>query len=169
MWAAGLPLRDGPLVPPPVSPMPDLQPHAGTYVLVLRSTQHAHCVVGRWGTLEIRPGYYLYVGSAFGAGGVRARVARHCRQHKTQRWHIDYLRAFTAPHSVWCSYAATRLEHHWARALSALPDVAAVDGFGCSDCRCNAHLFFAERAPRRAAFIAQVGGSVETCRCQKAD
>ena len=54
----------------------------GTYALVLRSDVSAATEIGRWGRLTIRPGYYVYVGSALGPGGVRARVSRHCRETK---------------------------------------------------------------------------------------
>ena len=53
-----------------------IKPDPGTYVLVLRSDKNQTVQVGRWGLLNIHPGYYLYVGSAFGAGGVRAQAMR---------------------------------------------------------------------------------------------
>ncbi len=37
------------------------------------------------------PGWYFYVGSARGSGGIRARVRRHFRHKKTAHWHIDRL------------------------------------------------------------------------------
>jgi Uri superfamily endonuclease len=144
----------------PVKPLP------GTYALVLRSDRDRSVQVGRWGRLQIHPGYYLYVGSAFGPGGVRARVSRHCRATKTMRWHIDYLRAFTRPVAVWCNYDPMHHEHHWAEALAQLPDMSPVTGFGCSDCRCRAHLFFSTARPRPASLAEATGGRVEACRCE---
>jgi Uri superfamily endonuclease len=41
------------------------------------------------GTLA--PGLYLYVGSAGGPGGLRARLLRHFRRRKRIHWHIDWL------------------------------------------------------------------------------
>ena len=87
----------------------------GTYAIVFRGRESAEIAVGRWGVLQIHPGYYVYVGSAFGPGGVRARVERHFRKSKRQHWHIDYLHAVLEPVCAWCSYSPERLEHDWAR------------------------------------------------------
>ena len=124
----------------------------GTYALLLRCDQDMSVQIGRWGRLVTRPGYYVYVGSAFGPGGLRARVLRHWRRDKTPHWHLDYLRAITTPVLVWYSRDARRLEHRWAQALAQLPGMRPVQGFGCSDCRCAAHLFFAAKRPTLATF-----------------
>ncbi|MFQ5579314.1 MAG: DUF123 domain-containing protein [Nitrospiria bacterium] len=49
----------------------------GTYALILQSRSEARGQVGRLGQINLKPGYYIYVGSAFGPGGVQARVSRH--------------------------------------------------------------------------------------------
>jgi Uri superfamily endonuclease len=113
----------------------------GTYALLLQSDCEAEVRVGRRSSLRVQPGYYVYVGSAFGPGGVKARVLRHCRESSTRHWHIDYLRGVTAPLGAWCGYQTRELEHRWAQSLAKLPDVSAVNGFGCSDCMCESHLF----------------------------
>ena len=138
---------------------------SGTYALVLRSGARTRVQIGRWGMLDVRPGYYLYVGSAFGPGGVLARVSRHCREAKSKHWHIDYLREVTTPVSIWCSYARDRLEHSWAEALAKMGHTAPIKGFGCSDCACEAHLFFTTRKPSAAEFVAVAGGPIESCSC----
>jgi Uri superfamily endonuclease len=143
-----------------------MEPISGTYALVLQSKRRLHIRIGRWGTLPISPGYYVYVGSAFGPGGVRARVSRHCRSAKVKRWHIDYLRAFAQPVQVWCNYDADHLEHRWAAALAGMPDMTAVPGFGCTDCRCATHLFFTTAQPSPAAFSVAAGSTVHTCCCE---
>lgn len=119
----------------------------GTYALILRACSAAQIGVGRWGTLDVRPGYYIYVGSAFGPGGVSARIQRHCRQNKKLKWHIDYLREVTTPVQVWCGYNGRELEHLWAEILSCQCGVMPVPGLGCSDCRCESHLFFTSAVP----------------------
>ncbi len=113
----------------------------GTYALVLECSQRQIVQIGRWRAIETAPGYYVYVGSAFGPGGVRARVARHFRTAKSNHWHIDYLRARLTPLGAWVSHAPVRLEHRWAGRLEAAEGFTPLPGFGCSDCRCNAHLF----------------------------
>ena len=115
----------------------------GTYVLVLRSHAPATARVGRWGILQVLPGTYLYVGSAFGPGGVAARVSRHCGITKVKHWHIDYLRERAVLESAWFSHASERLEHCWAAALNGCDGLQAIAGFGCSDCQCASHLFYA--------------------------
>lgn len=122
-----------------------MESRPGTYVLVLRCTGRKRIRVGKWGQLETNPGYYLYVGSAFGPGGVRARVSRHRRRKKAKRWHIDYLRAHAGLQEVWYTHGSERLEHKWARALEQAQATALVEGFGCSDCRCGSHLFYVAR------------------------
>lgn len=126
----------------------------GTYALLLRSDTSTSVQIGRWGCLDVRPGYYVYVGSALGPGGVSARLSRHCREHKSKHWHIDYLREFTIPVSVWCSYSPTRLEHRWAKAIASLNETEAVKGFGCSDCGCHSHLFFSAGEPELQGALA---------------
>lgn len=138
-----------------------MKPEPGTYVLILCSDSQAEVRVGRWGRLAVEPGYYLYVGSAFGPGGVRARVLRHCRKAKSRHWHVDYLRECLIPVGAWCSYAGRDLEHRWARSLAGMAGMTAIKGFGCSDCNCRAHLFATATAPELARFVDLVGGEVE--------
>jgi Uri superfamily endonuclease len=88
----------------------------GTYALVLRSLKSTSTQIGRRGGLRIVPGYYIYVGSAFGPGGVQARITRHCRKTKSKHWHIDYLREHVNPVFAWYSNEPIHLEHRWAQA-----------------------------------------------------
>lgn len=139
-----------------------MEPKPGTYALVLRCHTRAKAQIGRWGHLDIEPGYYIYVGSAFGPGGVSARVLRHCRAAACKHWHIDYLREFVTPLWAWYSHDPVRLEHRWAQALAGMADMTSIEGFGCSDCNCQAHLFHAVTEPDHARFSDAVGGPVET-------
>ncbi|MDJ0740631.1 MAG: DUF123 domain-containing protein [Gammaproteobacteria bacterium] len=122
----------------------------GTCILLLRSAGPQHVQVGRWGRLDTRPGWYLYVGSAFGPGGVRARVARH--------WHVDYLRAVTTLDEVWYSDAARRLEHDWTAALAGLRGTGATNGIRRSDGACASHLLRSALPPASPVF-APIGES----------
>jgi len=133
----------------------------GTYALVLRIRRSTSVQVGRLGRFDFPRGYYIYVGSAFGPGGVRARVSRHCRASKSKRWHIDYLREVATPLAVWYSYEPDRLEHRWADALGKMADLRSITGFGCSDCRCAAHLFFSTTLPDPDTYAGVFGGVVE--------
>lgn len=85
-------------------------------------------------------GWFVYVGSARGSGGLRARLGRHFRRGKPVRWHVDELTnaaaeivALAIPGGSECDIVA-RLERSQAFA-------PALIGFGSSDCRsCRAHL-----------------------------
>jgi len=115
----------------------------GTYALVLSSATGARIRVGRLGTMRLQRGFYLYVGSAFGPGGVRARVNHHLHASPRPHWHIDYLRPRATVEEAWVCHARKRREHSWARLLSSMPGVSVpMRGFGSSDCGCETHLFF---------------------------
>ena len=125
----------------------------GTYALVLRAPRTISIRVGRLGPLDVRRGYYVYVGSAFGPGGVAARVGRHRSGAGRPRWHIDALRCVTRLVEVWITHDPIRREHDWAAAARGdLGGHVPLRGFGSSDCRCEAHLFRFPRRPSGEAF-----------------
>jgi len=108
---------------------------------------------GSLGILKVQPGYCVYVGSAFGPGGLAARVLRHQRQHKKLRWHIDYLRAVVAMEEVWYTLDAKRRECQWADTLAQMPGCSwPLAGFGASDCPCVSHLFYFQGKPSIRVF-----------------
>lgn len=121
---------------------------AGTYALLLRADAEQTIEVGALGEMTVRPGMYVYVGSAFGSGGLRARVQRHARGNGALHWHVDYLRSVTTLTAVWCTRDATRRECTWADVLREHPEARVpMGGFGASDCDCPAHLAAFEDAP----------------------
>ncbi len=111
----------------------------GTYVLVLRLTHHRTIRVGSLGRIRFAGGYYAYVGSA--RRGMRSRVARHLAREKKRRWHIDWLttQSGVVPVAL-ASTMLTGLECRIAGVLSSRAEMR-VDGFGCSDCECESHLY----------------------------
>ena len=141
----------------------------GTYVLVLECSSRTELQIGSWGRLQLDHGYYLYVGSALGPGGLQARVSRHCRRDKTRRWHVDFLRARTRLVSVWYVQDPRRLEHSWAKALEGVEQATPVQGFGCSDCRCFSHLFFVADDAGLAACVHALPQGVLHWACHDAD
>lgn len=132
----------------------------GTYALIFKCRARASARVGRWGRLDLVRSYYVYVGSAFGPGGLRARVSRHCRRDKPKHWHIDYLREFLEPVAVWYSHESIRLEHRWAKIFSLMDETTSTARFGCSDCRCGSHLFTTGRLPDYQLFRRIAGGEI---------
>ncbi len=114
----------------------------GVYVLVLRLLSPATIrVLGR--DVGLPAGRYVYIGSARGPGGLRARLGRHVRGDGRPRWHIDALRAVAEVEGLayWIGDEVT--ECGVARAVTALPGATIpIPRFGASDCRggCPAHL-----------------------------
>jgi Uri superfamily endonuclease len=114
-------------------------------------------IVGKLGTLAIQTGYWVYVGSAFGPGGLNARVSRHLKTAKIKHWHIDYLRAAAQIDAVWYTLGLPSVEHAWAGAFLALPGAQVpLKRFGASDCDCPAHLIFYDTAPSYEDFSSVV-------------
>lgn len=119
----------------------------GIYCLVLSCAPFRERV-GALGEIEFREGYYVYVGSALGPGGL-SRVARHARISKNPgrrpHWHIDYL--LRSPSctllTAYCFPTTGRAECRLASLLTGIP----VPGFGCSDCRCVSHLYYYSSHP----------------------
>jgi Uri superfamily endonuclease len=109
-----------------------LKSQLGTYALILQNNSTASIQVGRWREIEILPGYYIYVGTAFGPGGVRARVSRHLRPDKLKHWHIDYLHEFVTQLEAWISYEPERLEHQWAQVFYEMDGTTPIQGFGAA-------------------------------------
>jgi Uri superfamily endonuclease len=125
----------------------------GTYALVLHLERKEEITIGKLGTVTFPAGYYLYVGSALGPGGLEARLARHRRRDKKLHWHIDYLLEHAQLVEVWSAATADKLECLWAQVARELPDSeVTVPGFGSSDCRCPSHLIYLTRKPSYEEF-----------------
>ena len=129
----------------------------GTYALLLDLPRPARIGIGRLGCFRFERGCYVYVGSALGPGGLRARLRHHAR-HPDERgasphWHVDYLRREARLLRVWFTEDGRRHEHEWARAAGSLGGAASpVHGFGASDCACVSHLFAFAAPPALAGF-----------------
>lgn len=140
----------------PLACLPSLP---GTYVLVLTVSRRLEIAVGKLGLLEAGPGFYVYVGSALGPGGLAARIGRHCRREKRLRWHVDYLRAVAQLEEVWYATGKGRRECRWAKALWGMPGASVpMAGFGASDCGCRSHLSFFTMPPSLADFRRKLQG-----------
>lgn len=127
---------------------------SGVYLLLLNVSREARIEVGRLGRLRLQRGYYFYLGSAHGSGGLRARIRRHVEGSEKCFWHIDYLRPAADPVQVWFSCAGPAGEHTAAAQLGEVPELGIpLPGFGSSDCSCRSHLFYAgERSAVRKAW-----------------
>ena len=115
----------------------------GTYCLCISLRRELELRIGALGSIGFEHGKYVYVGSAL--NGLEARVRRHLRtsigDYRATHWHIDYLlrEPDVEISGVYVRLSDLRKECHIAGeiGLQGIP----VKGFGCSDCRCEAHLF----------------------------
>ena len=125
-----------------------MEKHPGTYALELASTVRHAVKIGKLGQLLLRPGYYVYLGSAFGSGGLKARIAHHRNGSSRPHWHIDYLRGVLQLQEIWYTHDSERREHLWSDILAGLKGASApIPGFGASDCRCISHLQYFKSRP----------------------
>ena len=127
----------------------------GVYCLLLECTDNRWIRIGALGYRDFVPGWYIYVGSALGIGGL-SRVSRHIRfyreQYRKPKWHIDYLMADTAVRLREVISAAT--EKYLECALAASIGWDGVPAFGCSDCDCATHLFYRHEIPEAEVLVA---------------
>ena len=136
---------------------PSLPVAPGAYALILRLSREARLDIATLGRPVLQPGLYLYAGSARGAGGIRARVARHLRHPKARVWHVDHLTGtaevedvIAFPGGRECGIVDFAVAHG-AR--------APIPRFGATDCRrCEAHLLAVD--PDHVDALAQIAWSV---------
>jgi len=114
----------------------------GSYFLVIRLEEERR-IRTKGKAFELKPGYYVYVGSAMNS--LEKRVARHFRREKRLHWHIDYLlkesellRAYLIPSGV-------KLEEELSREVSRFGEP--VPGFGAGDVRVSTNLYRFENEP----------------------
>ncbi len=133
----------------------ELSASGGTYILILNASSSFRVLIGRLGIFEGKPGVYLYVGSAFGPGGIKARLGRHAGLSRRHHWHIDYLRREVTLSQVWYTHDPERREHLWAGIWRMWPQSQVLmPGFGSSDCSCLTHLFHLPEFPDLQEFRA---------------
>lgn len=126
----------------------------GTYVLILRLQNQRQLRIGRFGTVPLEAGFYAYVGSALGMGGLTARLRHHLRRARRPHWHIDFLRQVAPIKQIWWTEGKKRLEHIWANDLRKLTGgQVTIKGFGASDCNCESHLIYFPRLPPAGCFV----------------
>ena len=111
----------------------------GIYCLMIDVNKDTMAGVGALGEIKFRKGKYAYIGSA--QNGIEKRVKRHLSKNKKVRWHIDYLLSdkHTKVEKVFYRLADKKEECKTARSFHGFGKP--IKGFGCSDCRCNSHLF----------------------------
>ena len=110
----------------------------GIYILLLKLDRPEVVLAGRKRQFALQEGCYGYVGSAL--SGLENRVRRHLSPTKKLHWHIDFLLATARIQKIICAETDKQMECRVAQSLS--KQLAGVTGFGCSDCKCQSHLFY---------------------------
>ena len=127
--------------------------HPGTYALWFTCTGSFHVIAGKLGPIDVSAGHWIYVGSAFGPGGLRSRLAHHLKPSHRPHWHLDYIKTGLQPMVVWATTDTVKREHAWATAFSGLNGATRpIAGFGATDCDCLSHLIHLPRKPNFTRF-----------------
>jgi len=117
----------------------------GTYILIF-DMPDLRINVGALGPVDIREGTYCYVGSAM--NGLDQRIGRHLSEKKNIRWHIDNLTTRCERIEAYEAIPPGTSECELGRMVLESGGSAVVKGFGCSDCKCQTHLFFLDRSAK---------------------
>ncbi len=111
----------------------------GSYLLCMHLNDCVSVSYGAHKDKPLSPGWYIYAGSAYGPGGLRARISRHLRKEKPIHWHVDQLtsqseiQAIALPGANECDLVV--------RLLDSGAFTVPAKGFGSTDCRnCESHL-----------------------------
>ena len=150
--------------------MSELPALPGAYAIQLTLSQNQILQVGKLGAFTFPAGEYVYLGSARGPGGLRARLGRHLAGETSRRhWHIDYLRQIATPCAAWFLIFSEHgqpnppLECIWSQALASLAGASVpIKGFGARDCRagCAAHLVrLSQVVPSLSQILADTAGA----------
>jgi Uri superfamily endonuclease len=138
----------------------------GTYVVIYHLPKAAsRLTIGALGIFDFPAGYYAYLGSAFGSGGVRKRTHRHLTTVTPRKWNVDHLKPLCTPVAVWWTHDRDKVEFDWAEVLEEMASASEeVPGasvpaprFGAADNKqAEAHLFRFDRTPSVAEFRRRV-------------
>ncbi len=112
----------------------------GAYALVLELWEPVILTAAKIAGCTLEPGWYIYLGSARGSGGLRARLQRHFLKTKKMHWHIDRLTVAAAKSEAVAVCGGDECDLV-AKLLDRSEFELAVPGFGSTDCRrCPSHL-----------------------------
>ncbi len=138
----------------------------GVYALVMEYGCSGKVVVGRRIVLEPPSNAILvYVGSALGPGGLKARILRHLRRQKRIHWHIDYLTTLDCVHVRAIAYAVIQSRGAESCLARACAEELAMGprGFGSTDDRSAiTHLFYSSSGGLWRV-LETVGGCFRRC------
>jgi Uri superfamily endonuclease len=76
---------------PPSPEIELISTEPGAYLLSINVSKQLLLEIASLSVPTLASGRYVYCGSAYDPGGIRARVRRHLRRDKSVRWHADCL------------------------------------------------------------------------------
>lgn len=112
----------------------------GTYCLLIYLKTDQTIQIGKKGEIIFKKGYYVYVGSAMNSLG--GRIRRHLRKNKKLHWHVDYLLDNPQSQITEVYFSDDGIKHECDMAFHIAGEGSKIQGFGCSDCKCNSHLIY---------------------------
>lgn len=130
-------------------------PLKGTYCLCIKNKEEKKLNIGALGNLVFPRGKYIYIGSALHS--LIPRLERHLKtsqgNHQVTHWHIDYFLKDKSVEiqSIFIIENKNRLECEIAVKVSKHGEP--VPHFGCSDCKCQSHLF----KVKECTFLEKIG------------
>lgn len=111
----------------------------GCYCLIIKLDEDSMIKIGkRLGKIQFKKGHYVYVGSAMNS--LTSRIRRHLSSDKKLHWHIDYLLEHSEINEVIFNVSEKKVECELSQYLAS--KACGIPNFGCSDCKCESHLYF---------------------------
>lgn len=111
----------------------------GCYCLIIKLNKKSTIKIGKkLGKIEFKKGYYVYVGSAMNS--LESRIKRHLSDEKKLHWHVDYLLKKSEITDVIYTESERKIECDLSQSIS--EKSKGVKDFGCSDCKCESHLYY---------------------------
>ena len=136
-------------------------PVPGLYLLDLWLEREAILTPGHRGRQRFERGHHLYIGSAYGPGGLQARIRRHFRfgRKSKHHWHVDALLERANLLGAWWSTLDGQSECGWAESLGQFGR-RSPDGFGSTDCGCSGHLVYFRSQARLEQAIGSLASDI---------
>jgi Uri superfamily endonuclease len=112
----------------------------GAYLLLIDIIKPYDVTISTLAETILETGQYIYIGNAYGPGGIQSRLKRHFATSKKTHWHIDHITtqakdvtAYAVENGIECDLVKTLFESgrfHFP-----------IKNFGSSDCKlCTSHL-----------------------------
>ncbi|MCD8501033.1 MAG: GIY-YIG nuclease family protein [Bacillaceae bacterium] len=110
------------------------------YAIYLSVESTTRIEVGKLGRFTFPAGTYIYIGSA--KRNIKARISRHLKKEKKQRWHFDYLRPYGEVVKVETFDDTISECKLYEMKMIEVNGRVMAKKFGSSDCKCLSHLVY---------------------------